>query len=448
MSVLWYIASFIVALGILIAVHEFGHFWVARRLGVKVLRFSIGFGKPIWKRVSKKDGTEYVIAAIPLGGYVRMLGEKDEDYDEKDADRAFSQKHVLKRMAIVFAGPFFNFLFAIFAFWLMYISGVPDRAPVLGVATAESRAARGGFQDGDLVLEMNGSTISSWQQFRLSLYEASLSDKSIKIVVRDRHRQIATRQLDTSGLKNVLEEKDLVGKLGFSFWSPPAQLGEIVPGSAADKAGLKQGDRILAVDGKPVNSWHQWVRSVFLAPGKTLNVQLQRSDKRLTVRLVPEARTRRGRKYGFAGVKLPEKYSKKLFVTVKYGPGAALGQGLRQTWQMSALMVKALVRMVTEVSTRSISGPLTIGKFAGESASRGWLQFLSFLAVISISLGVLNLLPIPVLDGGHLLYYLIEFVKGSPLSERGQILGQKIGIFLLLLLMGLAFYNDFVRFFA
>ncbi len=448
MSMIWYVLAFIVALGILISVHEFGHFWVARRMGVRVLRFSIGFGKPIWKHVSKKDGTEYVIAAIPLGGYVRMLGEKDEDYDDKDADQAFSQKHVLKRMAIVFAGPLFNFLFAIFAFWLMFVTGVPDRAPVLDVVKAESRAARSGFRNGDLVLEMNGKTVSSWQQFRLALYESALSDDTIRFTVRDAGGRLAERRLDLAGIEDVLEEKDLVGKLGFGLWRPPAVLGEIIPGSPADKAGLKRGDLVLAVNGKPVRDWVHLVTTVYRSPGKTLNLTLQRSGKRVQVKLVPETLARGGRRYGRAGVKLPQETAKRLFVEIRYGPGEALAQGVARTWQMSALMLKALVRIVTEASTRSISGPLTIGRFAGESASRGWLAFLSFLAVISISLGVLNLLPIPVLDGGHLLYYLIEFVKGSPLSEQAQLAGQKLGILLLLLLMGLAFYNDFVRFFT
>jgi len=445
---LLYPISFVVALAILIAVHEFGHFWVARRCGVKVIRFSIGFGKPIWRRQSSTDGTEYVLAAVPLGGYVKMLDEREAEVEveEKDKPYAFNNKSVWARFAIVAAGPVFNFIFAILVLWIMYMSGIHGLKAIVGDITPGSYAAKAGFEYGDQILKIEDDNTPSWNMVRLALLNATLDEKTVDIMVLDQKGQQRTRRMNLAGLTDPVEKKDLILDIGLKHWSPPAELGEVVKGGPADKADLRQGDIVTQVDGNPVKNWIDWVRYIQLHPLNRVMVSINRQGSDMIVPLDVGKIDKDGKSIGRVQVQLPEKYWEMLDVKIEYSPVEALQAGIIRTWDMSVLMLRVLGRIVVgESSVRNISGPLTIAQYAGNSASLGLVPFLSFLAIVSISLGVLNLLPIPVLDGGHLFYFLIEMVTGKAVSEQFQTTAQQFGIFLLVALMGLAFYNDILR---
>lgn len=440
-----YLIAFLVALGVLITVHEFGHFWVARRLGVKVLRFSVGFGRPLLRRRGR-DGTEYVLAAIPLGGYVKMLGEEEDEIPESERHRAFSSKPPLSRIAIAFAGPLFNFLFAILAFWLMYTLGVPGLRPVVGDVEPQGITARAGFRNEDLILRVDGRETPTWQTVQTALVEGMLARKVMEIEVETREGGRATRHLDLAGAGDPVEVESLFDTLGFRPWGPPAVLGEVLPDGAAAAAGLRAGDRIVAVDGEPIRYWTEWVKVVRGHPGQVLHLEVEREGRTLRLSMTPVLREGDDGPVGVAGVRLPERYVDRLYTVQRHGPFGALAKGVEKTFDTSLLMVKVLWKVVTgDASLKNISGPITIAQFAGESAAMGLVPFLSFLAVVSISLGVLNLMPVPILDGGHILFYAIELVRGRPVSEQAQLAGHRIGILLLLALMGLAFYNDFAR---
>lgn len=441
-----YIGSFILALGILIAVHEYGHFWVARKLGVKVLRFSIGFGKPLLSKRSRDGETEYVLAAIPLGGYVKMLDEREGEVAEEELDRAFNNKPVLSRIAVVLAGPFANFIFAIVALSIIYLSGIPGYKPILGEIKIDSIAGQAGFQNEDLVLQVQRKDVASWQEARITLLDAALDNDLIEIKVQDAQGKQVIRTLNLSGSDNPVDNQDFMAEIGLDLWQPPAMLGKITPGGSADQAGLKVDDLVVSVNGESMNYWIDWVNIVRGHPGQLLQVEINRQGKILMFNLTPDSKQKDDKEIGFVGVRMPQSYWEKMSVEIRYGPIEALGAGVEKTWGMSVLMLRVMAKIVTgDASLRNISGPVTIAQYAGDSASRGLMSFLSFLALISISLGVLNLLPIPILDGGHLMYYLIELVKGSPVSEQTQSMGQQIGIIILLGLMILAFYNDFMR---
>ncbi len=450
-DLLYSVGAFVVALGVLIAVHEFGHFWVARRLGVKVLRFSIGFGKPLWSRRVGKDRMELAIGAFPLGGYVKMLDETEGEVSSQELHRAFNRQKTWKRMAIVVAGPLFNFLFAILAYWAVYMIGVDGIKPVVGKVTESSIAQQAGFHAGDLILSIDGKEVQSWDQRRLYLFQRALDRARVNVEVRDAQGNVETRLLDLSSLPvqevnaSLLERG--IGLIGF-FPEPLPVIGAMEPGPAA-RAGMKIGDRLVEVNGEPVPSWERLVEAISKSPGKAVHVTVEREGARHDFEVTPDAVEQSGQTIGRINIRpqftdIPDA----MRVKVRFGVAEALTEGARNTWSMSVLTLEMLYRMLKlEVSARNISGPITIAQYAGYSAKVGVEQFVLFLAVISISLGVLNLLPIPVLDGGHLMYYIIESIKGSPLSERTMMLGQQVGVALLGGLMMLAFYNDLTRIF-
>ena len=448
MEFLLSLASFIVAIGILVTVHEYGHFWVARKLGVKVLRFSVGFGNPLYKRIGK-DGTEYVVASIPLGGYVRMLGENDEEVTDENRHQSFNHKSLKVKSAIVIAGPLFNFIFAILAYWLMFVVGIPGQIPQIGDITPDSIAERAGMRTKEVITHVNGKPTPTWTVTNSELLDAVLSDQEITIATRTQSGTPRQYRLYVTDTAAILDDNGLLKNLGIVSWQPPVWIGEVVPEGAAEAAGFQHGDRILAVDGEPVHTWIQWVEYISARPGSELEVDLERAGRAMTLYVTPKAIIDdNGKLIGRIGVgrHIPDSVRLEHQSEVKYGLLPALGHAVVKTWEFSALTVRILGRMIIgEASHKNISGPITIAQYAGIAASLGWLEFVRILAIISISLGVLNLLPIPMLDGGHLLYYVIESVRGGPLPEQAYAVGQQIGIAILLLLMSLAFYNDFSR---
>ncbi len=440
--------AFIVAIGVLVTVHEFGHFWVARKLGVRVLRFSVGFGKPLLRRTGK-DGTEYVIAAIPLGGYVRMLGEQDDEVNEQNRHEAFNHKSLKEKSAIVIAGPLFNFVFAVIAYWLMFVVGIPGQIPQIGEIVPGSTADKAGMRVNEVITHINGNVTPTWSVTNSELLDAILSDNRVIIRTRTMHQNLHQYILQIDDTSQLLDDNGLLKNLGIISWQPPVWIGEVKAGGAAEEAGLMKGDRVLAVDGMPVSTWGQWVDYIRHRPNTELQVEIERADGELVLSVVPKpVVSEEGEIIGLIGVGryIPEEVLNAHRAEVKYGPITALAQAMSKTWEFSALTVRMLGRMlIGEASHKNISGPITIAQYTGIAAGLGWLEYIRILAIISISLGVLNLLPIPMLDGGHLLYYVIESVRGGPLSDQTYAIGQQIGIVILLLLMSLAFYNDFSR---
>ena len=447
LEVLWSIAAFIVALGVLVSFHEFGHFWVARRLGVKVLRFSVGFGRALWSR-RRRDGVEYVIAAVPLGGYVKMLDEREGEVPPDDLPRAFNRQKPWKRIAIVAAGPLANFLLAFVMYWLVFVWGIPTLKAIVAEPPAGSRAAVAGLQAGDEVLAVNAEPLQTFQQLRLTLIEHALSGGPVELQVRKADGTTRTRALDLAGAR--IDPQHLFDDLGLNPYQPPAEavLGQIVKGSAAEAAGLQSGDRVLGIDGAPITYYQElfdWVRA---HPGAAAKFEVRRGDRTLTLTAIIRSETRDEKTYGKlgAGVDVPDALWDNLVIEHRLSVWAAAPAAVVQTARMSALTLKMMYRMVLgDVSVKNVTGPIQIAQFAGYTASMGLVSFLSFIAIMSVSLAVLNLLPVPVLDGGHLLYYLVEVVKGSPLSDRVQAVGQQVGLTLLIALMGLAFYNDILQ---
>ncbi len=449
-SFIFTLASFLVALAILIAVHEFGHFWVARKLGVKVLRFSIGFGRPLWKRVSPVDGTEYVLASLPLGGYVKMLDENEGEVPEADLPKAFNRQKLWKRSAIVAAGPVFNFIFAIFAYWLVFVVGDVGLRPLIGEVQPESIAEHSGFRPGDELVAIGDRETGSWEAAVYALMAQYLDGEDLKIRVRTEDGGEQVRWLDGAALRRLPDDPNILGSIGLSPRRPviPPVLGEVVAGEPAQQSGLQTGDRLLRADGQALASWQEWVNYVQERPEKTIQLELERDGTLLALRITPKAVQREGETVGRigAGVQVPEGLREQYRTELRLGPLDALSASVSKTWDLSVLMLKVLGRMLTgQASVENLSGPISIAESAGKSASYGFSYFLKFLAVVSISLGVLNLLPIPVLDGGHLMFFLVEAVKGSPLSEQAMLQGQRIGLALLLALMTLAFYVDINR---
>ncbi len=451
-QLIYSIIGFIVALGILVAVHEFGHFWVARQLGVKVLRFSIGFGRPLWSRTGKVDGTEYALGSIPLGGYVKML-EDDGSEPPEEAKRAFNRQGLPVRAAIVLAGPAFNFLFAIVAYAIVFGMGVTGLKPVIGDVVPGSLAEQAGLQAGDEIVAIDGRPNQIWRENRLYLFNSALKQDAVAITVADDAGAERNIEIDFSNLPAREVDSLLLEKaVGVRSWAPPvpAAIGEVVPDNPAALAGLEVGDEVVAVDGTPVSDWVGLVEYIQPRFEKSVIFSVLRDGQNIDLEIVPVRFDTEQGPIGRIGVRPALiDYPESMQVRLRSGPIEALGQGVENTWMMSNLTVKMLWRMLKlEVSPKNISGPITIAKYAGRTARRGFESFITFLAVVSISLGVLNLLPIPVLDGGHLLYYIVEAIKGGPLSDRMMEWTQQIGILMLGALMCLAFYNDIVQLFG
>ena len=445
--------AFIVAISVLVAVHEFGHFWVARKLGVRVLRFSIGFGKPLWGRRFGADGTEFVIAALPLGGYVKMLDEREAPVAPAEVSRAFNRQPLWVRSSVILAGPLFNFLFAIAAYWLMFVSGVPGLRPVVGEIAPQSVAARAGFQEKDEFLSVAGEPTPTWDAATLELLDAALSGENIEIAVRGASDVRRLLVIDFAAVPDALDKGGLLENLGLSIWRPsiPPIIDRLVADAPAEQAGLRPGDRIVSVDAQAIQTWSEWVDYVRARPEQTLRLGVTRGADELELVLVPKAVEDNGQTIGQIGayVRQPEGMQDNMRTEVRYGPVESVGKSIQKTWEMTALTVRTLWGMVTgKASVENISGPISIAQYAGYTARIGLASFLKFLAIVSISLGVLNLLPVPILDGGHLLYNAIEWVQGRPLSDAAQQVGQQLGILLLLALMMIAFYNDLSRLFG
>lgn len=442
--------AFLVALGILVAVHEFGHFWVARRMGVKVLRFSLGFGKVIWRRQGAE--TEYVLSALPLGGYVKMLGEQDEDVAKHELHRAFSTQPVWKRIAIVVAGPAFNFILAAVLYICIFIIGIPGVSPVVGEVAADSDAAMAGFRTGDRITAIDSVPVDNWQDVRLMLLESVLEDGRIDVTVSSENGEPAHRILSFDNSDLLQQDGEILQNIGLSPWQPVLEpvIAEVQPGSAAQRSGLQQGDRIMSADGRLMKTWAEWVDHVRARPGTEIRLTVDRDGGLVETTIIPAAKEENGKTIGFigAGVDLASANAEwdKMRLIVHYPFLESVTRGLEKTWDMTVLSFRMIGKLIMgDASTKNISGPITIAEYAGKTFSLDFRFFLDFLAIISIGLAVLNILPIPMLDGGHLLYYAVELVTGRPLPERIQILGQNIGIFLLACLISLAFYNDIMR---
>lgn len=450
MSLLSTIASFIVALGVLIVFHEFGHYFVARLCGVKVLRFSVGFGAPVWSRSLGRDGTQWAVSLIPLGGYVKMLDEREGPVAPAEAHRAFNRQSVWRRIAIVAAGPAANFLLAVLLYWALLVHGIPGVRPVVDDPPAGSLAAAARFEAGDILTAVDGVPVRTWQELRWRLLEKALAHASVEVQVESDRGERRVRGLDLSRLDSEDLDAGFLQKLGLASYKPPlpAVIGQVLPGSVASEAGLAEGDEILSAAGIEVSRWDQLVDVVRARPAEPVELEVLRGGVARTVTLTPESRSENGRQVGRIGIgpRMDEASTRRYVVEVNYGPLEALGEAGRRTWEVSAFTVRMLWKMVRgEVSLKNLSGPITIADYAGQSAKMGWLAFVSFLAIISISLGVLNLLPVPLLDGGHLMYYAVEILKGSPVSERTLEIGQRVGMAVLFSLMAFAIFNDINR---
>jgi regulator of sigma E protease len=435
----------IVSLGVLVTFHEFGHFWVARRFGVRVLRFSVGFGRPLWRRMGR-DGTEYVVAAIPLGGYVKFLDEREHEVPPALRHEAFNTRPVGQRFAIVAAGPVFNLILCLLLLWLMFLVGKADFAPIVGRSTGI--AAEAGLVTDDRILAIDGQSMETWSHAGMALVPAALDRRAVPLEVSDRAGNVRRTVLDLRGLDQV-DERNVIQDIGLvpRQWLIPPEVGALAEGGAAQAAGLAVGDRILALDGQPVVFFDDIARILQARPdpGAPLEIQLARGADRLRFDLVPQRGDNNGRQSWMIGIGATPTRAD-YDAVLRYGPVDAIGASFAETWRLTGATFGMLKRMLTGVaSLQNLSGPITIAQYANLSARHGLDQFLMFLAVLSLSLCILNLLPIPILDGGHLLYYLIEIIKGSPVSERVLATGQYVGLAMLAGLMGLAFYNDLVR---
>jgi regulator of sigma E protease len=453
MTILTSLAAFVVAIGVLVTVHEYGHYLAARLMGVKVLRFSVGFGKPIYRRHFGADRAEFVIAAIPLGGYVKMLDEREAPVPAEEVSRAFNRKSLRARNTVIVAGPLANFLLAILAYAVMFMIGVPGIKPVVGDVQPGSAAALGGLQSGDQIVMVGSRPVQDWDQANLRLLDHAVSADSVEVTVLDREGREYRRTLALENRRELLGEGQFLERLGIRPYRPTLEprIGSVERGSRAAEAGLQPGDHVLSVDGRPVDSWAGWVDMIQAAPEQPLRVVVRQDGAERELMLIPAAVEMEGESRGRigAGVDPAQPQMQELATLVRLGPVEGLAAGAARTWEVSILTLRVLWRMITgEASVKNIAGPVTIAEFAGVTAVIGITAFLGFLALVSVSLGIINLLPVPVLDGGHLMFNLVEWIKGSAVSERAQLIGQQVGLVAIAALMMLALYNDFTRLFG
>lgn len=445
-SALINLLAFIAAISILVAVHEYGHYLVGRWVGMKVLRFSIGFGRPVWTRIAGEDRTEYCISAIPLGGYVRFLDSREGPINAEDEGRAFNQRPIPARLLVLLAGPAFNFIFAIVAYWALLAGGIMVLTPAVGSVTPESYAATAGLRFGDKIVAVGDTDTSDWESTLVAILGEMVSDGRIPLTLESEAGGRRTATIIVGDDRTRLTEPGvLFDGLGFQPWQPPAIVGEITDGGAAAAAGLAVGDRITAIDTEPVGNFNELRAVVGPRPNQEVSVEYVREGRTESVNVMLGEHDIGGETRGLLGIALSESAGD-YYQLRTFTPYESLREAATKTWTSTLFTMQMLGRMVTgDVSIKNISGPINIAQFAGDSAQRGIRSFLAFLAIISISLGVLNLLPVPVLDGGQIVYQLVEMIKGSPMTERAQILGQQAGILALLLLMSFAFYNDIAR---
>ncbi len=446
----YYLGAFVVVLGVLIIVHELGHYSAARLCGVKVLRFSVGFGPVLWQRSLGRDQTAWSVSALPLGGYVRMLDEREAPVEAGELHRAFNRQSVGRRSFIVAAGPLANFGLAILLYWAVFIAGSEELRPILGTPPADTPAAMAQLLNGDQVRRVDGEAVATWSELRWLLVHKAVDQESADLEVEDEAGLIATRRLYLGSVADDGWEGDALERLGIRFYRPelPAIIGRVVDEGPGALAGLQAGDRVLDIDGQPIANWHELVVIVRDSAGKSLKITVDRDGELFAVDAIPEAKTEAGRTLGKLGIAVAEgeAVKRELRTFVSYDPLTALLKAAGETWDKSVFSLVMLGKMLTgEVSLKNLSGPVTIADYAGQSARLGMDYYLKFMAMVSISLGVLNLLPIPVLDGGHLMYYLLEVVRRRPLSERAMEMGQRIGLSILFALMAFAFLNDMNR---
>lgn len=452
--------AFIFTIGIIVTIHEYGHFQVARWCGVKVIRFSIGFGKPLWKKTLGSDQTEFVLAAIPLGGYVKMLderelkaekeaGEASNNYSEADLVRAFNRQSVYKRIAIVIAGPIANLLLAIVIYWFLFMQGITGIMPIIGQVEPNSIAAQANFKTGEMIQTINSKQVNTWAEAGLMLFESAIENETVEIKAVDKNNELYLHKLNLAALAKGADS-DILNEIGITVFRPevPAILAQILPNSAAEHAGLLTDDQVLSINGLQTDTWSDVVNLVKASPNQALNFNVQRQQKIVSKIVTPEGVKENNVMVGKigAGVKLNQEQLDKVMIKQYYSGMDSLAMSIAKTWNTSTFSLKMMWYMVAgKASWKGISGPVTIATYAGESAGLGWKPFLGFIALVSISIGILNLLPIPVLDGGHLMYYMAEIIKGSAVSEQVMMLGQKVGFGLLGLLMFLALFNDINR---
>jgi len=438
--------AFIVAISVLVAIHEYGHYIVGRWTGMKVLRFSIGFGKPLWTWVRGADKTEYCISAIPLGGYVRFLDGREGPVEPEDEGRAFNHRPIPARIAVLLAGPMFNFLFAVFAYWVLFLSGIPTLQPAVGDVAPDSYAADAGLEFGDKIVAVGDVATADWESTLVNIFDQMVASGRVPLTLETENgRQRRATILVGEDASRLTEPNMLFEGLGFEPWQPPAIIGELIEDGAAAGAGLTIGDRIASVDGEHIRNYGDLIAVVSVRPSQKVTVKYLRDGQSHSVELVIGEQVVDDETRGLLGVRSSGDISAYYYLR-KFGPVDAVSQAAQRTWTSTLFTLRMLGRMVTgDVSIKNISGPINIAQFAGDSAQRGLNEFLAFLALVSISLGVLNLLPVPVLDGGQIVFQTIELAKGSPLSERSQIIGQQFGILALILLMSFAFYNDIAR---
>ena len=445
----WNLASFVIALGILVTVHEYGHFWVARKNGVKVERFSVGFGKAIWRKKGN-DGTEYVVAMIPLGGYVKMLDERVDDVSEQDKDKTFNSKSVYQRIAIIAAGPFANFAFAILAFYLMFLIGVPSIKPVIGNINPGSIAELAQLPDNVEIVEVAGKVTRDWQDVNLALVGEIGSDSIVIKTKAGDSQYISSYKLITNDWQFSPEKISALTSLGITPYRPNVynELAIVGKDSPAEQSGLQVGDKLIALNNETLaKGWLDFSRKIKLYPNEAVELTVERAGIEQVLKVTPKGVEKNGKLIGYLGVSpkadsWPDEYQ----IEINYGVFSAIGESVKRTWDLVTLSFNMIGKLITgDVSVKNLSGPIAIAQGAGDSAGYGFVYFLGFLALISINLGIINLLPLPVLDGGHLLYYLIELLTGKEVPEKVQEAGFKFGAIVLLMLMATGLFNDFSR---